>query len=1061
MQNINTPKKSKSWIRWIGYTIASLLLLTVIAYFVVTSSSFITGVILPRASKTIGADITADSVEVHPFSKVVISNLKVQAPGQPALFTANEVSLSYSLMDIIRGHINVSNVSVNSPTISLIEDAKGNNNLQPILAALNKPQAASSTKPSASSASGKSAPPEINLTALTLNDVTFIQQKTLADGSINLTEVTNLNLTIGNVGNGKTGTLVVKGNVLVNQTKANTLAATLDGNISFTLSADLKPTSAQGGIDLSVASATGTFVNLQTFKTSLACELSPTEIKDLSLKFSKAGQSLGQLQVRGPLNAETQEGDLTMVLSQVDKQLLNSLNTGTDFGTTALSSSNHIHIAKLASAISVIGSVSLQNAQVTQKQQTTPTLDLKAGYNLTFAPATKTLTLSQLSLNGTQQQQPLLAVELTKPMTLSLGAEQVAAPDATLSLSLTNFNLADWKAFTSGAVSAGQINSTVTVNSQKAGKALEVAVVANLTGITTPTAQLNTGTVELLTHLQLGESTTAQGQFDLKNLSGEVNGMVLNQLSSSTAFAIENKGTQLNVKQLDTTLAQNSKAGGSIAVTGTIQTLPLNANLSLNIADLNQNILGIVLQPMLGAKKLQSVSFNSKVTANYGNDQATVKGDLQVTNLVVVEPDHTVGAPLGIQLGVDVSVAKGAAQINQVLLKLKPTNKAANQLLVSGNVNFAQATNLQGVININSDGLDLTAYYDLFAAKQQAKAKASANANAVSAPVAVASNPAPTALPFNNFKVNLNIKQIALHEVAITNWITSVTLNPDEVSVQPLQLVMNQGTVNASLEYTLSSTTYACLLDIKGVPIAPITDTFMPATKGQYNGTINSHVQVHGKGTTGLLLKQNLAGGIQFALTNADIQLMASGTKVLFIPINMQLIATLLNMPELMQSPVTGINLNVVLGQGQINVQQAEVVSPAFKGDLAGIIPIADVLTNSPLDMPLQVSLTNSLAKRFTVANQGASYSTLPTFLTVTGTIGNPQTKKNTLVLASLSAEAISGIAGGNSKVGGLLKAGGGILGILGGNHTNNSQPKSPPSGQSNGSNNLFKLFGK
>ena len=75
----------------------------VVAYFVVTSSGFIKRVILPRVSAAIHADVTVTDISVHPFSKITVRGLKVQAKGQEPVITAPEVRASYSLWSILRG----------------------------------------------------------------------------------------------------------------------------------------------------------------------------------------------------------------------------------------------------------------------------------------------------------------------------------------------------------------------------------------------------------------------------------------------------------------------------------------------------------------------------------------------------------------------------------------------------------------------------------------------------------------------------------------------------------------------------------------------------------------------------------------------------------------------------------------------------------------------------------------------------------------------------------------------------------------------------------------------
>ena len=102
------PKKFMrfNWRRLLKITgmICSVLLgLLVIAYFVVTSSGFFKGVILPKVSKAMGADVTVSDASIHPFSGVVLSNLKVQVKGEETLLTAKEIRANYSLWSIIRG----------------------------------------------------------------------------------------------------------------------------------------------------------------------------------------------------------------------------------------------------------------------------------------------------------------------------------------------------------------------------------------------------------------------------------------------------------------------------------------------------------------------------------------------------------------------------------------------------------------------------------------------------------------------------------------------------------------------------------------------------------------------------------------------------------------------------------------------------------------------------------------------------------------------------------------------------------------------------------------------
>ena len=135
MAEPNSSKSSKrsSWLRKLLFAFGGLLVLLVVAYFIVTSSAFFKGVILPRAGKAVGGQITVAEASVSPFSQVYLRQLKVQTTGAEPLLQAEEVRLRYSLFSILRGTMRVSEVTVVSPIVQIIENADGTSNLDPLL----------------------------------------------------------------------------------------------------------------------------------------------------------------------------------------------------------------------------------------------------------------------------------------------------------------------------------------------------------------------------------------------------------------------------------------------------------------------------------------------------------------------------------------------------------------------------------------------------------------------------------------------------------------------------------------------------------------------------------------------------------------------------------------------------------------------------------------------------------------------------------------------------------------------------------------------------------------
>src|SRR4051812_22275546 len=97
---VSTPPRRRGWLRILGGIIGVLILLLVVLYFVATSSAFFKGVILPRASKSLNADITVADASIHPFSQVILRQVKIRTTGTEPLLTAEEVRLAYHLGDI-------------------------------------------------------------------------------------------------------------------------------------------------------------------------------------------------------------------------------------------------------------------------------------------------------------------------------------------------------------------------------------------------------------------------------------------------------------------------------------------------------------------------------------------------------------------------------------------------------------------------------------------------------------------------------------------------------------------------------------------------------------------------------------------------------------------------------------------------------------------------------------------------------------------------------------------------------------------------------------------------
>jgi uncharacterized protein involved in outer membrane biogenesis len=472
------PKKRRGLLRAIAWIFGILIVLLVVAYFVATSSAFFKGVILPRVGKAMNAQMTVSDASISPFSQVILHDLKVQPTGAEPLVTAAEVRLRYSLMDIIKGNIRVDEVALVSPTVTLIQNPDGTSNLDPLLKA-------TAAKPAAPTPPAAAKSPQIDVRKVALTDATIRQVKNNANGTRDVVELSHVNFTLDDLKNGQTGKLVLGADISIQQTNV-TLQAKLAGSFSLALTTDLKPASVKGSARLDVTKAEGALADAVALGAELNVEVTPSDLKEVALRFQKGNANLGELRVSGPFDMQKLEGRLSIVLAGIDKQLLNVVGAklGMDFGGTTISSTNEVELAKGGSVITAKGQFDVSSFQLTRMNQTTPRLDLRNQYDVTVDRAQGVATLRTLAVSGTQNGKTLLKAELTSPMQIPLGNTNIALGDATLSVAITGFNFADWKPFLGDVAPEGMLDLTAKVRSQQGDQQIALALDSRIDHLT-------------------------------------------------------------------------------------------------------------------------------------------------------------------------------------------------------------------------------------------------------------------------------------------------------------------------------------------------------------------------------------------------------------------------------------------------------------------------------------------------------------------------------------------------------------------------------------------------
>ena len=976
------PGKSRRWLKILGGLFALLVLLLVVAYFVGTSSGFLKGFILPRVSSVANATITVEDASISPFSQVILHNLKVQTTGTVPLVTATEVRLRYSLLDILGGKINVEEATLVSPVINLIVNADGTSNLDPLLKSFRE------KKPEPAKASS---PPQISLKKLALSNATVRQTKNHKDGQRDVLELANVNVTLDDVKNGATGKLTLGAEVQVdNHPPSPAVAGAMHGKVSgdfvFALAADLKPLSVKGGTRFEVTQATGSFQELAALSSELDCEITPAEIKQVALHFQKSGAQLGTLRVSGPFDLEKSEGKLNVELLALDRQLLNLVgaSSGLDFGGTTINATNQIELAKSGAAITASGRLNVANFQVTRSGQATPVLDAHADYSVTVDRTTQTAVLKTLTLTTTQNGQPLVRADLSSPMNINWGGTAGGTGDSSLNLAVTGLNLSDWRAFAPELAASGLVTSTIKLISQQGGQQLAF-------DFDTQVRQLSA---------KLGSNSVNQADIHVQ----------------AKGRAVDFKQFSLESYRLE--LAQLGELALTISGSGTFDQATQAADFQVAVKAALVKLLAIFPQP---SAKLAggTLEFHGRLTSKAPSQSVT--GELAVAGLAgSAAPDKVLAA----KLKLDASLKGQVAELRQCLLTLTPTVRATNELNLTGTVDFSKADAVTGALRLAADTLDLTDYYNL-----------STGSTAPAAPVQPAAaprqeEPAAVRLPCRNLVLDIAIGRLYLRALDVVKFTATLKLDGSQVLLKPFQLALNGAPVNATADLNLGvpGYQYDVSFNADGVPIGPLTDTFSPEYQGKAFGKLIAGAQIKGAGITGINLQKNLNGSASVVLTNANILLVGPKAKAVISPI-----AVVLGLNELTRSPLTGLKTRIILGGGKINLAQCDVLSDSFHADATGEIPIAPVLNDSPFNnWPLNISLSRNLAAKGHLLPENtptnAAFVTLPNFVKLGGTLGNPVPKTDKLVISGLVLRSAGGLAGALGGDAGKIMQGVGSL---------------------------------
>ncbi len=400
--------------------------------------------------------------------------------------------------------------------------------------------------------------------------------------------------------------------------------------------------------------------------------------------------------------------------------------------------------------------------------------------------------------------------------------------------------------------------------------------------------------------------------------------------------------------------------------------------------------------------------------------------------------------------------ARSVLELKKFELGFTNTTRATpNRISAQGVLNCAQTSALEGMLQVQSAGLDLTPIYEAWGASKATASGTQTNATA-SFPK---EEPAPVRFPVKSFTLDAQLASLFLGEIQADQVQSKITVQGGRVQIQTMKANVGGAPVSLTADVDLSGAGMKYELAWQGsrIPVEPWVNTLNPSSKGQVKGAFSSQASLKGMGVTGKSLKSSLAGDVSLSLTNAAIQIPAGTSKVWILPIDLNQIASTLGLGDLTRSPITQVNLKAVAANGRVGIERAEVRSEAMMATANGRVELEDPLESSSIDIPVELYLSPALYRKLRplAASSDELYSKLPSFIRLGGTMAKVDTRLDRLKMAELTAGAVLGATGNTATnlvgkgVSAVGKAVGSIGKLFGGGKgdTNTPPATNAPSG--------------
>jgi hypothetical protein len=1033
------------WKRRLLLAAGVLFVLLVALYFALTSTTFVRQFVLPRVGDFLGAEITVGDTSLHPLSSFTLRDLRVQAAQHDPILEVGELRVRYDGRALLRGRLVVTDCAVISPRVHLVREADGRNNLPTRLA-----QRPAADRPADRPRPGGRAP-EISLRHLALTNLLVRVVDRDRAGTVQTTTVSNLTLQVDRVENGAPGRLTLATALRLDRrpaggTATDHLGARTEGRFDFELTPALVLGRLAGNARLEVTDAGGALANLAALQARLETLLEGTTLSQCTLTFDQRGTQVGTAHVSGTFDPARNEGQLRVKLDSINRQVLNlfAAPLGLEFQRSAIGADVLLGLTQNGRTLTAQGQVVANQLAVRRADAVTPAVDGEVNFDLRAEQAAQRLHVQKFQLSLRQGAAELLAGKLDYPLEFSWATNVASSfTKATLGLHVQGLNLAEWRALHGQTNLAGRCDARLGLTTVPGDPRLQLAADLTLRDILSGTARQQQLEIKLQAAYAVSNRTDSLAGRATLRLPGAANGDMLPAgLEAETDFQLARDENILVLRQLLTRASRDQQPAGTISLEGNYSPKTQTGQLHLKVAAVNERLLAPLLDAALAPRRLASASFDATAALQLRQPrEGSLEADLTLSRFALSAPGAPATSPLGATARFSATSSGDVHQIKRLVLNLAPGAPPPNEVELTGLLDVRADKPDPSRLTLKAATLDLTPWWDALAPAPPAAAPASPP---TAAPPR--NDPAPLRPPVQQFVLDARVDRLTARQLVLSNLVLGARLSEGLLAVKPFEATLNGAPVRALLDANLGvpGWLYNVDLALDRVPLRPLVESFAPAGTPAAAGELTLNGEIKGAGFSDDSLRSKLNGRLNLALTNAAVPL-AQGWKQGVL----EIVATLLRVPELAGAPVAWASGALSLGGGQVDLSTVQLGTEAMIAGLSGRIPLAPVLTNSPLDLPVTLQLRRSLAQRakLTVGGDPATpFAPLPDFLRVKGTLGQPRADINKLALGGVLLQSLGGLpAVGGEKTGAILQGIGGLLAPPPAGGTNAPATNRPP----------------